>query len=148
MKPPPPKDASRDPAASGDTQVIDLVDVELLVAAQAEQAAHQRSLPPPLPPEVRASHVPSEPSQSAPPQPPLSHAPSFYPSQAPSPPRSTGFYAVALLLFLVVGIGGGVVVAVIVRRAPSVAPAPPAKPQAAVITIPTVEVDDDPDSGK
>ena len=149
MKPRPPNDANRPVPSSGDTQVIDLQDVELLVA-QAEQ---QRSLPPPLPPEIRASHVPSEPppGSQAPQasQPPLSHAPSFYPaSQAPPPPRSTAFYAVALLLFLVVGIGGGVAVAVTFRKAPSVAPAPTGKPQAAVITIPTVEVDDDPDSGK
>jgi len=149
MKPPPPKDSNRQAAPVGDTQVIDLKDVELLVA-QAEQS--QRSLPPPLPPEIRASHVPSEPPPGSQPpqasQPPLSHAPSFYPSQAPAAPRSTAFYAVALLVFLVVGIGGGVLVAVTLRKAPSVAPTPSARPQAAVITIPTVEVDDDPDGGK
>lgn len=149
MKPPPPKPGTR-PAAAGDTQVIDLQDVELLVAQTEQQ---QRSLPPPLPPEIRASHVPSEPPPgSLPPQssqPPLSNAPSFYPpSQAPAPPRSTAFYAVALLVFLAVGIGGGVVVGLTFRKAPSAAPTPTAKPQAAVITIPTVEVDDDPDGGR
>jgi hypothetical protein len=152
MKPPTPKSDRPGPGAAGDTQVIDLQDVELLVAAQSEGALqageHQRTLPPPLPPEVRASHVPSEPPGVS--QPPAS--PSFYPqAPPPAPPRSTGFYLVALLAFLVVGVGGGVVVAMTLRKAPP-APgrerAPEAKPQAAVITIPVVEVNDDPDSGK
>jgi hypothetical protein len=153
MKPPNPKSDRPTglvpPGAAGDTQVIDLQDVELLVAAQteaAEQAEHQRSLPPPLPPEIRASHVPSEPPQIS--QPPGSQAPSFYPQPpAATPPRSTGFYLVALLVFLAVGIGGGLFVAMTLRKAPSAAPTPSAKPQAAVITIPVVEMNDDPDGG-
>jgi hypothetical protein len=152
MRPPTPKSSDR-PAATGDTQVIDLRDVELLVAP----AEHQRSLPPPLPPEI-ASHVPSQPPQ--PPrasEPPL-HALSVHPDpapQAPAPPRSNAsnaFYAVALLVFLVVGVGGGLIVAMALRKSPppalAQAAAPTARPQATVITIPTVEVDDDPDGGK
>ena len=136
MKPPTPKPSDPQGPAAGDTQVIDLQDVQLLVAQQE----HQRSLPPPLPPEVRASHVP--------PEPPEVHEAAFAPpSEAPAP-RSTAFYAVALLVFLTIGVGGGVVVAMTLRKAPSAAPAPSAKPQAAVITIPTVEMDDDPDGGK
>jgi hypothetical protein len=155
MKPPNPKSPSSHtaPPAAGETQVIDLQDVELLLGQadglEAEQGGHERSLPPPLPPEVRASQLPAEPARGS--QPPLSasHAPSFYPvpSHAPSPPRSTAFFVGAILAFLAVGVGGGVVFAM-TRKAPSAAPAPTTKPQTAVITIPTVEVDDDPDSGK
>ena len=139
MMPPPKK------PAPGDTQVIDLQDVELLVAAQEQQ----RSLPPPLPPEVRASHIPSEPAPAS--LPPAAPSPSFAPpSMAPAPAgRSTAFYLVAVLAFLVVGVGGGLVVAMKMRKPPSAAGSTPsASGQAAVITIPTVEVDDDPDSGK
>jgi len=132
--------------APGDTQVIDLQDVELLVAEHAQQLQeqeHQRSLPPPLPPEVRASRVPSEP-------PPASLPPSApSPSIAPAPGRSSAFYLVAVLAFLVVGIGGGLLVAMKMRKPPATAATTPAASgQAAVITIPTVEVDDDPDGGK
>ena len=146
MKPPPPKPSGR-PATSapGDTQVIDLQDVELVMGARQMHAEHERSLPPPLPPEVRASHVPM-PAQAS--QPPGPYAPSFQPAP-PAPPRSTVFYVVALLVFLLVGVGGGLAVAMTFRKPPSAAPTTPiAHPQAAVITIPTVEVDDDPDGGK
>jgi hypothetical protein len=138
MNPP----SSKPPGTAGETQTIDLQDVELLLAeVRAERS--ERSLPPPLPPEVRASHVPSEPP--APPAPPAG-------SIAPAAPsgRSTAFYLVALLAFLVVGIGGGLLVAMRLHK-PAPAPvvtAPSGNPQAAVITIPTVEVDDDVDGGK
>ncbi len=120
MNPP----SSKPPSSAGETQTIDLQDVELLLA----EASRERSLPPPLPPEVRASHVPSAP---------------------PPAGRSTAFYVVVLMAFLVVGVGGGLLVAVKLRKppAPVVVAIPGANPQAAVITIPTVEVDDDPDGG-
>ena len=119
------------------------------MAAQSEQLEHARSLPPPLPAEVRASHVPSEPVRLSQ-QPPMSHAPSMAPAPEEAPaPRSNAFYAVALLVFLAVGIGGGVLVAMRLGKAPAAqAPAPSAaKAQATVITIPVVEVADDVDGG-
>lgn len=137
MKPPPNK------PAPGDTQVIDLQDVELLVAQAAQE--HQRSLPPPLPPEVRASHVPPEAPRSA------SLPPGHAPSMAPAPAgRSSAFYVAAVLAFLVVGIGGGLLVAMKMRRPPAAttSSAPTTSGQAAVITIPTVEMIDEADSGK
>ena len=147
MNPP----SSKPPGSAGETQSIDLHDVELLLA-EAASGSRERSLPPPLPPEVRASHVPE------PPAPPPPVAPSVAPvgppqtSLAPEAPagRSTAFYVVALVAFLVVGVGGGLLVAVKLRKpaAPTVTVIPSANPQAAVITIPTVEVDDDPDAGK
>jgi hypothetical protein len=137
MRPPPPKSSDR---PTGDTQVIDLRDVELVA-----QAEHERSLPPPLPPSIRASRVPSEPP----------YAPSVHRDpapRAPAPPRSNAFYGVALLVFLVVGVGGGLIVAMALRKSPPPASAQTAAAtagaQATVITIPTVEVDDDPDGGK
>ena len=138
MKPPPSK-----PGTAGETQSIDLQDVELLLADERSE----RSLPPPLPPEVRASHVPSAPPVNAPVA--ASLAP---PSLAPAAPegRSPVFYVVALLLFLVVGVGGGLLVALRLRKpaALPVAAIPSGGTQAAVITIPTVEVDDEADGGK
>ena len=136
MNPP----SSKPPGSAGETQSIDLKDVELLLA----EATRDRSLPPPLPPEVRASHVPSEPP---PPPPPMAQQASLAP-EAPAG-RSTAFYVVALVAFLVVGVGGGLLVAVKLRKptAPVVVAIPSANPQATVITIPTVEVDDDPDGG-
>ena len=131
--------------AVGDTQVIDLQDVELLMAAQSEKLEHARSLPPPLPLEVRA---PSEPVRLSQP-PPMFHVSSLAPalSQAPAP-RSNAFYALALLVFLVVGIGGGLLVAVKLAKSPAAqVQASGAKAQATVITIPVVEVADDVDGG-
>ena len=125
MNPP----SSKPSGSAGETQTIDLRDVELLMA-EAKSERSERSLPPPLPPEVRASHIPSAP-------------------EAPAG-RSTAFYLVALLVFLVVGVGGGLLVAVKLRKpaAALAVTAPSGTPQAAVITIPTVEVDDDLDGGK
>lgn len=136
MNPP----SSKPPGSAGETQSIDLKDVELLLA----EATRDRSLPPPLPPEVRASHVPSAPP---PPIAPMAQQASIAPE--PAAGRSTAFYVVALVAFLVVGVGGGLLVAVKLRKAPApvVVAIPSANPQAAVITIPTVEVDDDPDGG-
>ena len=127
MNPP----SSKPPGSAGETQTIDLQDVELLFAG-AKSERSERSLPPPLPPEVRASHVPAEP--------PAPEAPAG---------RSTAFYLVALLVFLVVGVGGGLLVAVKLRQsvAAPVVTVPSGGPQAAVITIPTVEVADDVDGG-
>lgn len=132
----------------GDTQVIDLQDVELVMAAQSEKLEHARSLPPPLPLEVRAPRGPSEPVRLSQP-PPMFHVPSMAPapSQAPAP-RSNAFYALALLVFLVVGIGGGLLVAVKLAKSPAAqVQASGAKAQATVITIPVVEVADDVDGG-
>lgn len=147
VKPPPPqaptssssspRSGGRTPAV-GDTQVLDLQDVELLMATQSEKLEHAQSLPPPLPAEVRAPHVPSQPVRLSQP-PPLSQAPA---------PRSNAFYALALLVFLVLGIGGGLLVAVKLTKSPAAqVQASGAKAQATVITIPVVEVADDVDGG-
>ena len=139
-----------------ETQVIDLSEVELLVAQHTESARQleagvpgappsDRSLPPPLPPSARASAMPPE-------------MPSMAPAEAPA--RGNGYYVVAILVFLVVGIGGGLAIAKTLSKP---APAPPepthapvsaassAPPSgggaAAVITIPTVEMNDT-DAGK
>jgi len=140
MKPPPSK-----PGTAGETQSIDLQDVELFLA----DGRSDRSLPPPLPPEVRASHVPSAPPVNAPPAPASLPPPPPHALSAPEG-RSPAFYVVALLVFLVVGVGGGLLVAIRLRRpaAQPVAAIPSGAPQAAVITIPTVEVDDEADGGK
>ncbi|MDB4945038.1 MAG: hypothetical protein JWP97_4572 [Labilithrix sp.] len=134
-------DATSGPARTGnETQVIDLADVEVLVAQHAAESARQlegdlseRSLPPALPPPLPESEL-ARASQVAPP-----------------PPRRTAFYVIALLAFLVLGIGGGLAIAMTMRA--RIAPAPSAAASGAtgpsVITIPTVEVDDDTsDAGK
>lgn len=159
MKTPPGKsdgEQGMETPAPGETQVIDLLDPDVSAAietakdemeatreAEEAAAAVRRSLPPPLPPEVRASHAPSAPP-AAPPAPGLA-ASSVAPAAAP---RSTAFYAVVLLVCLVLGVGGGIVVAMSARKAPApAAGAPSAQAAPGVITIPVVEVDDNPDSG-
>ena len=132
----PPTGSTKPAAPTGnETQVIDLSEVEVLVAqhnleSQRQLEAHgPPSLPPPLPASelARASALPDAMSM-APPEP---------------PPRGNAFYIVAILAFLVLGIGGGLVVAKTLGKP---APAPPAPTHtaggAAVITIPTVEMND------
>ena len=125
------------PAPTGnETQVIDLSEVELLVAQHSAESARQleagaptsdRSMPPPLPPPLppQMSTAPIEP-----------------------PARGNAFYVVAILAFLVIGIGGGLVIAKTLSK-PSPAPPDPihvsgsiAPPSGGVITIPTVEMND------
>lgn len=133
-----------------ETQVIDLSEVEVLVQQHnlesqrnlegADGSASQRSLPPPLPPSevARASALPPSSPQ---------------PSQLPPEPaaRSNTFYVVAIVAFLVIGIGGGVAIAKILTKPeppPAASAAPTASGAAAtVITIPTVEMNDT-DAGK
>jgi hypothetical protein len=144
MKPQPPKSPLETPAP-GDTQLIDLSDVELSVAtalsAKAETAVESsRAAPPPLPPEAFAP-------------PPSSVG-------AAAPARSTGFFVGAILVCLLIGVGGGIAVAMSSLRKPPASASPAAssgksapavsggKSAPAVITIPTVTVDDDPNSGR
>lgn len=148
--------------SGNETQVIDLADVEVLVAqhaaesarqleaeAEAEAARSERSMPPPLPPPLPAEELAraSLTSVAAP---------------VAAPGRSTTFYVVALLAFLVLGVGGGLVVAMTMRgKEPAATPAGTSAPASAaggaanptrapeVITIPTVEMQDDTaDGGK
>lgn len=142
---PPDRPTSTKPAAptGNETQVIDLAEVELLVAQHSAESQRQldaaspseRPLPPPLPP---------------------SALPPSLPSLAPAEVAARGnvFYVVAILAFLVIGIGGGLVIAKTLsapapaRPEPTHAPAAaaassaPVNGGAAVITIPTVEMND------
>jgi len=114
--------------SAGETQVVDLRDLDLSSALEEAAAEERRrTVPPPLPPEARTSGVPA---------PPL---PSLAPPAAAAAPkaRSRAFYVAVLAACLVLGVGGGLVVAFATRR-----PAPHAPPAPSVITIPTVEVDD------
>lgn len=118
----------------GDTQVIDLHDPDVSAAidsANAKEAgrARRRSTPPPLPSGSGG----------------LANEAGSPPGRAP---RSTAFYATILLVCLAVGVGGGLIVAMSSRKAPPHSKAAPSASAApGVITIPVVEVDDDPDSG-
>ena len=153
MKPSGPKPNDLPIPASGDTQVIDLQDVDLSDLPRG-------TAPPPLPQQFVAP--PSGGEQARVSQPPPA---SLSPLTPASPPRTTGFYVMILLACLAVGIGGGVVVAMSLRKGPAPAgahggqargaqaaseqgaAAPSAHPaettgsaQPGVITIPVVEV--------
>jgi hypothetical protein len=70
----------------------------------------------------------------------------------PPAKRSAGLNVILIGAFLVVGLGGGIGVAVYLKKtnpqpAASASAAAAASQKPAVITIPTVEMDDVPDSG-
>ena len=103
----------------GDTQVINLEDVDVSAIESSKRLA-----PPPLPPEAASpSMVPS------------------MPPPAPAPKRGAGFYVALLVGFVVIGVAGGIVAAKALRKPEAATPSP------GVITIPTVEMDDAPDAG-
>jgi hypothetical protein len=131
MKLQPPKSSLETPAP-GDTQLLDLGDVELSVAEALQAKAESlRAAPPPLPPEAFA--------------PPSSVGAGVRASASVAPPaRSTGFFVVAILVCLLIGVGGGIAVAMSsLRKAPASAspPASSGKAAPAAITIPTVTVE-------
>jgi hypothetical protein len=125
-------------SGDGGEQEVDLDDADVSAVAEAPRV----TAPPPLPPEVaaQASVAPQPPSFSAPPQGSLAPA-------APERGRSPMFYVGLLVAFLVVGLVAGAAVMLSRRAPPVAAQAPSAAPAPAVITIPTVHMDDDPDSG-
>ena len=91
-------------------------------------------------------------SQLPPGLPPLPIAPSPPPSMAPpapaAPSRGPMFYVGVLIGVLLLSAAVGTVVALSRRRAPAAtAPAPTAAATPKVITIRTIEMDDNPDSG-
>jgi hypothetical protein len=143
MKSQPPTSPLETPAP-GDTQLIDLDDVELSAADGVSASADSsRAAPPPLPPEALA-----------PPRSSVGAVVRASASVAP-PARSTGFFLGAILVCLVIGVGGGIAVAMSsLRKAPASAPASASsaassgKAAPGVITIPTVTVDDEPSSGR
>ena len=138
------------------TETVDLGDADVsavdLPPSNPLQPAHERSVPPPLPPEVRASSPPmhelGRPPSNAPP-PPIA-----YVSVAPPPPRSNRFYVMIVVAVLAIGIVGGIAVAMGTRgdKKPTVTVvqgAAPTAPKAtgSVMTLPTIEMNDDEGDG-
>ena len=126
-----------DPQATQQIDLVDLDDVDLSAEPVASGA------PPKLPP------LPAMPP--LPPAPPPAAAPSSIAPPAPAAAsRSPMFYVGILVGVLVVSAAVGTVVALSRRRpAPAAAAMPSASGAAApkVITIGTIEMDDNPDSG-
>ena len=125
-----------DPNDAGDTQAVDLDDVD--VSADPSSSRHGTG-PPPLPPEVRAS--------AAPPAMPASLS-----MPPPAAGRSNAFYIGLLVAFVVVGVGVGIVIA----RNTKAKDAPPAvsvsiqtaaPPAGSVMKLPTIDMSDE-DGGK
>jgi hypothetical protein len=126
------------------TEMVDLGDadvsaVDIPPSVPGPAAGHERSVPPPLPPEVRASAPP----------------PSMHGSMPPPPPRTNKFYAMLIVGFVAVGVIVGLAVAlgtrgekktVIVTASPSSSASPAA--QGTVMTLPTIDMNDDEDGGK
>jgi hypothetical protein len=120
------------------TEMVDLGDVDVsAVDLPASTPGRDRSVPPPLPPEVRASAPP--PSMSM-------HG------SMPPPPRSSKFYVMLIVGFVAVGVIVGVALAfgtrgekktVIVTT--SASPSPPAT--GSVMTLPTIDMNDDEGDG-
>lgn len=131
-KGPPSQSPPRAPAP-GETQVIDLADVDLVLPEELKRIA-----PPPLPPEeiARASQAPPP---SGVPVPPVARID----TEAP-PARSSRVYVIVLAACLVTCALAGLAVMRSMRK--SVAPAP--APSGRVITISPVEMNDDVDGGK
>lgn len=134
------------------TETVDIGDADVSAidippssrgAGQPGQRGHERSLPPPLPPEVRASAAPPPGYASMPP---------------PAPPRSNKFYAMLIVGFVAVGVIVGLAVAlgtrgenkqVIVTTSPSgsAASATPPAATGSVMMLPTIDMTDE-DAGK
>jgi hypothetical protein len=120
-------------AAEAAEVVLDASDVDV---ASIPPGEGRRTAPPPLPPEIRASHVPSAP----PPR-----TPSIAPPPAPGKSRYL-VYALILIGALAVALVLGAKLASMFRHPPPVASAAPsARPSAttpAVISIPVIDMAD------
>lgn len=132
------------------TEMVDLGDADVSAVdlppsapapapAPAPVPGRDRSMPPPLPAEVRASAPP----------------PSGYASMPPPPPRSSKFYVMLIVGFVAVGVIVGIALAVgtrgekktvVVTTSTSSAAAPAAT--GSVMTLPTIDMNDDEDGGK
>jgi hypothetical protein len=115
------KENKPDPKADATTQ-IDLADVAEVILDDQDVARGTR--PPPLPMDLAAAPTPSQ----APPQ-TLSQAPGQLP---PPAPRRTMLYALVLVVFFVVSVGGGAIwvrasapKTAPVAKSAATAPAPP-----------------------
>lgn len=98
--------------------------------------ARDRSIPPPLPPEVRASAPPPTAYLSGPPPPP--------------PPRSNKFFALLIVGFVAVGVVVGLAVALGTRgeKKPSnVTTSASPSATGSVMTLPTINMNDDEGDG-
>lgn len=120
------------------TEMVDLGDADVsAVDIPPSTPGRERSAPPPLPPEVRASAPPPSMSRASVPAP---------------PPRSSRFYAMLIVGFVVVGVIVGIALAfgtrgekktVIVTTSAS----PPATAAGSVMTLPTIDMNDDEGDG-
>lgn len=140
------------------TEMVDLGDADVSavdIPPSSRGALHERSLPPPLPAEVRASSPPMNELARAPsnaPPPPIARV-SVVPSAAA---RSNRFYLMIVVAVLAIGIIGGIAVAMGTRgeKKPTVTVVPGAAPTASaagagsVMTLPTIDMNDDEDGGK
>jgi hypothetical protein len=124
------------------TEMVDLGDadvsaVEFPPSAPATPGGRDRSVPPPLPPEVRASAPPPS-----------------YLSAPPPPPRSNKFYALLIVGFVAVGVIVGLAVALGTRGekkrvSVTTSASPSAAAAGSVMTLPTIDMnDDEADGGK
>jgi hypothetical protein len=124
------------------TAMVDLGDADVsAVDLAAPPPGRERSQPPPLPPEMRASAPP----------------PPGYASMPPPPPRSNRFYAILIVGFVAVGVIVGLALALGTRDekktvivTTSTATSTPVSPAAtgSVMTLPTIDMNDDEDGGK
>jgi hypothetical protein len=124
------------------TEMVDLGDADVsAIDFPPSTPDRDRSVPPPLPPEVRASAPP-----------PSMGAPQGYASMPPPPPRSSKFYVMLIVGFVAVGVIVGVALAfgtrgekktVIVTT--SASPSPSAT--GSVMTLPTIDMNDDEGDG-
>ena len=140
------------------TEMIDLgdTDVSAVDIPPSSRSVHERSVPPPLPPEVRASSPPMIELSRPPSQAPA--PPAAYVSVAPPPPRSNRFYAMLIVGFVAVGVVVGLAVAlgtrgekktVIVTGPADSASASSPSPAApgSVMTLPTIDMNEDEGDG-
>jgi hypothetical protein len=120
------------------TEMVDLGDADVsAVDVPPSTPGRDRSVPPPLPPEIRASAPP----------------PSMHGSMPPPPPRSNKFYALLIVGFVAVGVIVGLAVAlgtrgenktVIVTTSSAPSPTvPAATATGSVMTLPTIDMNDD-----
>jgi hypothetical protein len=136
-------------SGDGDAQEVDVGDVDL----SAEPAARRMTAPPPLPAFLpgpsAAAAAPAAPAavagQTARSQPPPTALGVVTP---PSPQRGPLFFVGLIVAFLVVGLGVGAAVMLSRSKPPAASQAAPSASRApAVITIPVVDMDDEPDAG-
>lgn len=118
------------------TEMVDLGDADVsAVDLPPSTPGRDRSVPPPLPPEVRASAPP----------------PSMHGSMPPPAPRSNKFYAMLIVGFVAVGVIVGLAMALGTRGEKktvivTTSASPPSANAAAtgsVMTLPTIDMNDD-----